>query len=137
MRGTTNSQRSHNTSHAPLIPLLSSHRRPPHSHRHYIRRRRLTTRNYGGKYSQLRAAMTLFVPLDPDTPLPTTPAFLNPVVDPATEVNKVVKAILKAKRIAFVCGELRCSFRDERVSDMKQRRGDRRWHFSASRHSGL
>jgi NAD-dependent histone deacetylase SIR2 len=50
--------------------------------------------------------MTLFVPLDADTPLPPTPAFLNEVADPAAEFRKVVKAVLKAKRIAFVCGKL-------------------------------
>ena len=51
-------------------------------------------------------AMTLFVPLESDSPVPAMPSLLNAVANPTAELGKVIKAILKAKHITFVCGEL-------------------------------
>ncbi|KAI0687688.1 DHS-like NAD/FAD-binding domain-containing protein [Cytidiella melzeri] len=48
--------------------------------------------------------MTIFIPLDAASPLPPSPHFLVPSTQPTTHVQKVVKAILKAKRIAVLCG---------------------------------
>ncbi|TDL20745.1 DHS-like NAD/FAD-binding domain-containing protein [Rickenella mellea] len=48
--------------------------------------------------------MTIFLPLEPDLPFPQSPSFLSAVSDPTQHVAKVVKAVLKAKRIAVVCG---------------------------------
>ncbi|RPD61160.1 DHS-like NAD/FAD-binding domain-containing protein [Lentinus tigrinus ALCF2SS1-7] len=48
--------------------------------------------------------MTAFLPLEAATPLPPSPAFLVPSPDPASHMKRVVKAILKARRIAVVCG---------------------------------
>ena len=52
-------------------------------------------------------AMTAFLPLEAATPLPPSPAFLVPSPDPAHHMKRVVKAVLKARRIAVVCGEWR------------------------------
>lgn len=49
-------------------------------------------------------AMTAFLPLDAAAPFPPTPAFLVPSPDPASHVKRAVKAVLKARRIAVVCG---------------------------------
>ena len=51
--------------------------------------------------------MTAFLPLEAATPLPPSPAFLVPSPDPAHHMKRVVKAVLKARRIAVVCGEWR------------------------------
>ncbi|KAH8118258.1 hypothetical protein DFH11DRAFT_1573289 [Phellopilus nigrolimitatus] len=48
--------------------------------------------------------MTLLVPLDRTAQCSSWPAFVSPVDDPATFSAKVVKTILKAKRVAVVCG---------------------------------
>ncbi|KAI0787861.1 DHS-like NAD/FAD-binding domain-containing protein [Fomes fomentarius] len=48
--------------------------------------------------------MTAFLPLEAATPLPPSPAFLVPSPDPASHMKRVVKAVLKARRIAVVCG---------------------------------
>ncbi|KAH9936053.1 DHS-like NAD/FAD-binding domain-containing protein [Amylocystis lapponica] len=48
--------------------------------------------------------MTVFLPLEADTPFPQAPSFLTSSSDPAAHVKKVVKAIMKARRIAVVCG---------------------------------
>ncbi|KAJ7454734.1 DHS-like NAD/FAD-binding domain-containing protein [Mycena latifolia] len=48
--------------------------------------------------------MTLFVPLDPSVRVPASPSFLQDSVDPTVQLEKVIKAILKAKRIVIVCG---------------------------------
>ncbi|KAG6879886.1 hypothetical protein C0992_010239 [Termitomyces sp. T32_za158] len=48
--------------------------------------------------------MTLFVPLEADTPLPNTPAFLAGSVDPQAQIAKAIRSILKAKRIVVICG---------------------------------
>ncbi|RDX57501.1 DHS-like NAD/FAD-binding domain-containing protein [Lentinus brumalis] len=48
--------------------------------------------------------MTAFLPLDAATPLPPSPAFLVPSPDPVSHMKRVVKAVLKARRIAVVCG---------------------------------
>ncbi|PIL35781.1 hypothetical protein GSI_02511 [Ganoderma sinense ZZ0214-1] len=48
--------------------------------------------------------MTAFLPLDAAAPCPPSPAFLVPTPDPAGHVKRVVKAVLKARRIAVVCG---------------------------------
>lgn len=49
--------------------------------------------------------MTAFLPLEAATPLPPSPAFLVPSPDPASHMKRVVKAVLKARRIAVVCGK--------------------------------
>jgi len=48
--------------------------------------------------------MTLYVPLDLKDELPNSPPFLIPPKTPESHLNNVVQAILKAKRIAVVCG---------------------------------
>ncbi|EJF64612.1 DHS-like NAD/FAD-binding domain-containing protein [Dichomitus squalens LYAD-421 SS1] len=48
--------------------------------------------------------MTAFLPLDAGAPLPPSPAFLVPSPEPAGHVKRVIKAVLKARRIAVVCG---------------------------------
>ncbi|KAJ7760752.1 DHS-like NAD/FAD-binding domain-containing protein [Mycena maculata] len=50
------------------------------------------------------AARTLFVPLDHSTRVPTAPSFLQASADPTVQLEKSIKAILKAKRIVIVCG---------------------------------
>lgn len=51
--------------------------------------------------------MTVFlpVPLQESTATPSFPPFLCPASEPADYWKKVIKAILKAKHIAVVCGE--------------------------------
>ena len=51
--------------------------------------------------------MTAFLPLEAATPLPPSPAFLVPSPDPVSHMKRVIKAVLKARRIAVVCGESR------------------------------
>ncbi|KAL1949291.1 hypothetical protein VTO73DRAFT_8172 [Trametes versicolor] len=48
--------------------------------------------------------MTAFLPLDAAAPLPSSPSFLVPSADSASHVKRVIKTILKARRIAVVCG---------------------------------
>ncbi|KAF9063051.1 DHS-like NAD/FAD-binding domain-containing protein [Rhodocollybia butyracea] len=48
--------------------------------------------------------MTLFLPLEDSAPLYTTPAFVIKPNDPESQVTKVIKTILKAKRIVVICG---------------------------------
>ncbi|KAI1797322.1 DHS-like NAD/FAD-binding domain-containing protein [Ganoderma leucocontextum] len=48
--------------------------------------------------------MTAFLPLDAAASFPSSPAFLMPSPNPAGHVKRVVKAVLKARRIAVVCG---------------------------------
>lgn len=48
--------------------------------------------------------MTVFLPLEASSPFPQTPSFLIPSSDPSAHVKRVVKAIMKARRIAVVCG---------------------------------
>ncbi|KZT01556.1 DHS-like NAD/FAD-binding domain-containing protein [Laetiporus sulphureus 93-53] len=48
--------------------------------------------------------MTVFVPLQASSPFPQAPSFLMPSPEPAAHVKKVVKAVMKARRIAVVCG---------------------------------
>ncbi|KAJ8473193.1 hypothetical protein ONZ51_g8029 [Trametes cubensis] len=48
--------------------------------------------------------MTAFLPLDAAAPFPPSPAFLVQSSNPANHVKRVIKAILKARRIAVVCG---------------------------------
>ncbi|KAG6915866.1 hypothetical protein DXG01_009573 [Tephrocybe rancida] len=48
--------------------------------------------------------MTLFVPLEADTPLPAAPPFLAETSDSRAQISKVIRSILKAKRIVVICG---------------------------------
>ncbi|KAJ7650734.1 DHS-like NAD/FAD-binding domain-containing protein [Roridomyces roridus] len=48
--------------------------------------------------------MTLFLPLEPSSPVPASPSFLQVPSDHTVQLDKVLKAILKAKRIVVVCG---------------------------------
>ncbi|EPQ54204.1 DHS-like NAD/FAD-binding domain-containing protein [Gloeophyllum trabeum ATCC 11539] len=48
--------------------------------------------------------MTVCIPLEAASPIPQTPSFLVPPSDPENQLGKLLKAILKAKRIAVVCG---------------------------------
>ncbi|EMD34161.1 hypothetical protein CERSUDRAFT_117653 [Gelatoporia subvermispora B] len=48
--------------------------------------------------------MTIFLPLAAESPFPQYPSFLVPSSEPSTHVKKVIKAIMKARRIAVVCG---------------------------------
>ncbi|EGN99156.1 hypothetical protein SERLA73DRAFT_182004 [Serpula lacrymans var. lacrymans S7.3] len=48
--------------------------------------------------------MTVFMPLEADSSPPTSPPFLVHSADPSTQVRRVVKAIMKAKRLVVVCG---------------------------------
>jgi hypothetical protein len=49
--------------------------------------------------------MTLFLPLEDSAPLYSTPAFVIKPNDTESQVTKVIKTILKAKRIVVICGE--------------------------------
>ncbi|CAK5268836.1 unnamed protein product [Mycena citricolor] len=48
--------------------------------------------------------MTLFVPLDASTSAPPSPPFLQTTPNPAGQLGKTIKTILKAKRIVVICG---------------------------------
>ncbi|TFK46068.1 DHS-like NAD/FAD-binding domain-containing protein [Heliocybe sulcata] len=48
--------------------------------------------------------MTVCLPLEAASPVPQTPAFLVRPADPENQLGRVLKAILKARRIAVVCG---------------------------------
>ncbi|KAI0635732.1 DHS-like NAD/FAD-binding domain-containing protein [Trametes polyzona] len=48
--------------------------------------------------------MTAFLPLDAAAPFPPSPSFLVRSPEPASHVKRVIKTILKARRIAVVCG---------------------------------
>ncbi|OCH95458.1 DHS-like NAD/FAD-binding domain-containing protein [Obba rivulosa] len=48
--------------------------------------------------------MTIFLPLEASAPFPPSPSFLVPSSEPTAQVKKVMKAIMKARRIAVVCG---------------------------------
>ncbi|KAJ7510456.1 DHS-like NAD/FAD-binding domain-containing protein [Mycena galericulata] len=48
--------------------------------------------------------MTLLVPLDPSAQVPASPSFLQVSPNPTGQLEKAIKAILKAKRIVIVCG---------------------------------
>lgn len=48
--------------------------------------------------------MTIFLPLETGTQLPSSPAFLTLSPDPADHMRRVIDAVLKARRIAVVCG---------------------------------
>ncbi|KAF7773328.1 hypothetical protein Agabi119p4_5495 [Agaricus bisporus var. burnettii] len=48
--------------------------------------------------------MTVFLPLESHTPLPTTPPFLSQPANTDAHLHKVIQAILKARRIVVVCG---------------------------------
>lgn len=48
--------------------------------------------------------MTLYLPLEPESPFPSSPSFLVPAQDPKDQLHRVIKAIMKAKRIVVVCG---------------------------------
>jgi NAD-dependent histone deacetylase SIR2 len=50
--------------------------------------------------------MTIFLPLEASSSVPQSPAFLIPSPDPIAQINRVIKAILKAKRIVIVCGAI-------------------------------
>jgi NAD-dependent histone deacetylase SIR2 len=63
--------------------------------------------------------MTVFLPLEESSPIPTSPSFLVPSTDPNGQVSKVIKAIIKAKRIVVVCGKhLQLPFPLENRPDM-------------------
>jgi hypothetical protein len=49
--------------------------------------------------------MTVFLPLQEGTATPPVPSFLCPASEPTDYWKRVIKAILKAKHIAVVCGE--------------------------------
>ncbi|KAJ7841347.1 DHS-like NAD/FAD-binding domain-containing protein [Mycena olivaceomarginata] len=48
--------------------------------------------------------MTLFIPLDSSADTPISPSFLQASANPTLQLQKAIKAILKAKRIVIVCG---------------------------------
>ncbi|KDR79035.1 hypothetical protein GALMADRAFT_244772 [Galerina marginata CBS 339.88] len=48
--------------------------------------------------------MTLYLPLHPQSPSPPQPSFLVPPANAATQLSRVVHAIMKAKRIVVICG---------------------------------
>ena len=49
--------------------------------------------------------MTVFLPLQEGATTPPFPSFLCPASEPTGYWKRVIKAILKAKHIAVVCGE--------------------------------
>lgn len=49
--------------------------------------------------------MTVFLPLQEGAATPPSPSFLCPASEPSDYWKRVIKAILKAKHIAVVCGE--------------------------------
>ena len=53
--------------------------------------------------------MTVFLPLNPSSPLPALPTFLVPPVNSVTHLARVIQAIMKAKRIVVICGPSMCS----------------------------
>ncbi|TFK75118.1 DHS-like NAD/FAD-binding domain-containing protein [Pluteus cervinus] len=48
--------------------------------------------------------MTLFLPLEESTPLPSSPPFLTAPTDLAAQRQRVIRAIVKARRIVVICG---------------------------------
>lgn len=48
--------------------------------------------------------MTVFLPLNPSSPLPALPTFLVPPANAVTHLARVIQAIMKAKRIVVICG---------------------------------
>lgn len=48
--------------------------------------------------------MTFYLPLDAASPFPQSPAFLLPSPQRDYQLNKLIKAVMKAKRIVVVCG---------------------------------
>ena len=48
--------------------------------------------------------MTLYIPLGTADPHPNSPPCLVPSLSPATHLATVIQSVLKAKRIAVVCG---------------------------------
>jgi hypothetical protein len=50
-------------------------------------------------------AMTVFLPLQQGTATPPVPLFLCPASEPSDYWKRVIKAILKLKYVAVVCGE--------------------------------
>ncbi|RDB25580.1 NAD-dependent protein deacetylase hst4 [Hypsizygus marmoreus] len=48
--------------------------------------------------------MTVFLPLAAGMPLPASPSFLSASTNSQTQISKVIKSILKAKRIVVICG---------------------------------
>ena len=102
-------------------------RPPPPNHGITLRRR--PTRG------SPRSLMTVYLPLEASSPTPQTPHFLVPSADPQPHVQKVVKAILRARRIAVLCGTLfempLVCMRDTTHTYFRCR------HFGAGRHSRL
>lgn len=88
--------------------------------------------------------MTVFlpVPLQEGTETPPFPSFLCPASEPTDYWKKVIKAILKAKHIAVVCGEHPKTtqrrtphFRVDGVLMLPCVAGFRGWHLCSSWHS--
>ena len=75
--------------------------------------------------------MTLYVPLGEQKALPPTPSFLREPADHETAVSGVVKAIMKAKRIIVVCGEICAAVESPWSADTS---GNRRWYIRGRRH---
>ncbi|KAF9565379.1 DHS-like NAD/FAD-binding domain-containing protein [Agrocybe pediades] len=48
--------------------------------------------------------MTIFLPLDPSSQVPSVPSFLVPPLNPVSQLSKTIQAIMKAKRIVVICG---------------------------------
>ncbi|KAJ7284562.1 DHS-like NAD/FAD-binding domain-containing protein [Mycena rebaudengoi] len=48
--------------------------------------------------------MTLFVPLDTSARAPTLPSFVKPAGNPTVQLERTIKAILKARNVVIVCG---------------------------------
>ena len=54
----------------------------------------------------LSPKMTVFLPLNPESPLPPLPTFLVPPANSVSHLARVIHAIMKAKRIVVICGPL-------------------------------
>ena len=50
--------------------------------------------------------MTVFLSLNPSSPLPALPTFLVPPANSVSHLARVIQAIMKAKRIVVICGPL-------------------------------
>ncbi|KAF8802437.1 DHS-like NAD/FAD-binding domain-containing protein [Phlegmacium glaucopus] len=64
--------------------------------------------------------MTVFLPLDPSSPLPPLPSFLVPPANSGNHLARVIQAIMKAKRIVVICGagiSVKAGIPDFRSSD--------------------
>lgn len=83
----------------PRPPPRNSCRQPAHPRFAFL------TARLAAKSRVIPFTMTVFLPLQGSTATPPLPSFLCTASEPTDYLKRVIKAILKAKHIAVVCGE--------------------------------